>query len=229
MSFPNDIYQIQSNLAMIFDSIGITQEIQTTYLFEENNPQEMEKVSFLIERLEQIISQISDKNQIVEEIFDQRLVIRLGNYFYAQEETDQALKWYLLSNKIVENEWGHYNAAKVHTQMGDLTLAYQEYEQAIKLKPDFLQAFRAQAEILLEQGEKEKAIIKLKQGQKINPNDKATNRLLAELFLEEGEKQEALNHLKAIHHKSNEITEKIEELERNEGFMGRIRNLFQKK
>ena len=33
MSLPNDIFQIQSNLSMIFDSIGITQEIQSLNIF----------------------------------------------------------------------------------------------------------------------------------------------------------------------------------------------------
>ena len=58
---------------------------------------------------------------------------------------------------------------------------------------------------------------------------KGINKLFAELHIEKGEKKEALAHLKAIHHKDQEITDKIQDLEYDNSLVGRIWKIFQRK
>ncbi|MHA2294230.1 MAG: hypothetical protein ACXACK_18880 [Candidatus Hodarchaeales archaeon] len=53
--------------------------------------------------------------------------------------------------------------------------------------------------------------------------------MLADYFLEQGEKKEALIHLKAIHHRDKNITEKITELENKKSVFNRVMNRFRKK
>ncbi|MHA1206112.1 MAG: tetratricopeptide repeat protein [Candidatus Hodarchaeales archaeon] len=157
------------------------------------------------------------------------MLVCLGNYSYSQDDSDHALEWYNHSNAVEENEWAYYNSAKIYIIDDNFDLGYQAFDQAIKLKPDFLKAILGQARILLKQGKKEEALLKLEKGQKINPNDQGINKLFAEFFIEKGEKKEALIHLKAIHHKDQETTEKIQDLEYDNSLIGRIRNIFQRK
>ena len=80
-----------------------------------------------------------------------------------------------------------------------------------------------------QKGDESGALQKLKKSQQLNPNDPETNKLLAEYFLEHGEKKEALTHLKAIHHRDSEVSEKIEELERKKTLIGRLTTRFRRK
>ncbi len=228
MSQFQELHQQQSNLALIFDRLGITQEIHSVNFSKELNSKELDDLSLIIEKFSLLLNEIPPEELASKVILDQRLLIRLGNYFTMLNDFDQALGLYELSNKVEDNEWAYYNAGKILFQQEQLESAYLKYEQAIKLKPDFLQAIRAQAEILLEQGQQKKAILKLQQSQKINPNDQVTNRLLADFYLQNGEKDEALTHLKAIHHKDEQIFEQIDELEQSKSKTARFRKYFRR-
>lgn len=229
MTVLQELYHLQTSLSLIFDRIGITQEIQDNFSLHEFSPQEQDQLTLLIEKFEFNLEKIRDNPTKFEEGFDQRLFIRLGNYYYFQEDFSQALEYYDLSIMVEENEWAYFNSARVLQTQDQLDTAYEKYDQAIKLKPDFSQALRYQAEILIQQGKTDIALEKLKKSQKLNPNDPETNKLLADYYVEHGEDKEALMHLKAIHHRDPEVISKIEELERNKPFLRRIFGRFRNK
>ncbi|MHA1513445.1 MAG: tetratricopeptide repeat protein [Candidatus Hodarchaeales archaeon] len=229
MTPPHEIYQLQSNLTMVFDRIGLTQELNVNEVYDDFSSSEIDKISFLIEKFQLLFENLIAEGPIPNGIIDHRLLVCLGNYSYSQDDSDHALEWYNHSNAVEENEWAYYNSAKIYIIEDNFDLGYQAFDQAIKLKPDFLKAILGQARILLKQGKKEEALLKLEKGQKINPNDQGINKLFAEFFIEKGEKKEALIHLKAIHHKDQETTEKIQDLEYDNSLIGRIRNIFQRK
>ncbi len=228
MTPPQEIYQLQSNLKIIFDRIGLTQELNVNDSYDDFSLSEIDKISFLIEKFQLLFENLIAEGPIPNGILDHRLLVCLGNYSYSQDDSDHALEWYKHSNAVEENEWAYYNAAKIYITDDNSDLGYEAFDQAIKLKPDFLKAILGQARILLKQGKKEEALLKLKKGQKINPNDQGINKLLAEFFIDKGEKKEALIHLKAIHHKDQETTDKIQDLEYDNSLVGRIRKIFQR-
>lgn len=228
MTPPQEIYQIQSNLKIIFDRIGLTQELNVNDSYDDFSLSEIDKISFLIEKFQLLFENLIAEGPIPNGILDHRLLVCLGNYSYSQDDSDHALEWYKHSNAVEENEWAYYNAAKIYITDDNSDLGYEAFDQAIKLKPDFLKAILGQARILLKQGRKEEALLKLNKGQKINPNDQGINKLLAEFFIDKGEKKEALIHLKAIHHKDQETTDKIQDLEYDNSLVGRIRKIFQR-
>lgn len=229
MTPPQEIYHLQSNLAMIFDRIGLTQELNVNEAYDDFSSSEIDKISFLIEKFQLLFENLIAEGPIPNGILDHRLLVCLGNYSYSQDDSDHALEWYKHSNAVEENEWAYYNTAKIYIIDDNFDLGYQAFDQAIKLKPDFLKAILGQARILLTQGKKEEALLKLEKGQKINPNDQGINKLFAEFLIENGEKKEALIHLKAIHHKDQETTDKIQDLEYDNSLVGRIRQIFQRK
>ncbi|MFX0087106.1 MAG: tetratricopeptide repeat protein [Candidatus Hodarchaeota archaeon] len=229
MRIPQELLNLQSSLSQAFDRIGITQEIKNDLSLDDFSPQELDQLSFLIEKFESNLSEIRYNPEYNVESLDQRLLIRLGNYYFFQGDTFQAIEYYDLSNQIEENEWAHYNSAFILEKQGQFERAYEKFDQAIKLKPDFPQAFRHQAMILTSQGKAEKAIDKLLKSRELNPSDPDTNKLLAKYYIEHGEKKEALTHLKAIHHRDSSVSNQIEELEKEKTFLGRITNLFRKK
>jgi tetratricopeptide (TPR) repeat protein len=226
---PQDFYQIQSNLSLIFDRIGITQEIGNDLSLEEFSPQEQDQLALLIEKFESSFNEFRHKSEEIREVLDQRLIIRLGNFYFHRGDIAQALDYYDFSNQIEENEWGYFNSGKILQSQSELDNAFERFEEAIKLKPDFPQALRHQAEILKHQGKEDAALKKLQKSQQLNPNDFETNKMLADYFLEQGEKKEALIHLKAIHHRDKNITEKITELENKKSVFNRVMNRFRKK
>ncbi|MFX1282032.1 MAG: tetratricopeptide repeat protein [Promethearchaeota archaeon] len=229
MTSVQELYHLQNSLSQIFDRIGITQEIRENFSLDELSRQEQEQLTFLIEKFEVSLKEIRHSPNIIEEIIDQRLLIRLGNYYYCQGDLSQALEHYDLSNLVEENEWAYFNSARILQINEQLRPAYEKYDLAIKLKPDFPLALRHQAEILTHQGDHEAALKKLQKCQQLNPNDPETNKLLANYYIEHGEKEEALIRLKAIHHRDKDVIEKIEELERKESFLSRIIGRFRKK
>lgn len=219
-----ELYRLQSSLSGTFDRMGLTQELQNTFSFDELTPQERDQIVFLIEKYENLLAEVRSNPQSVEEILDQRLLVRLGNYYYALGENLLALDYYNLSNLVVENEWALFNSGQILYDQEDLEDAIHRFEDAIKLKPEFPQAFRYIGIILFQRGDKEGALKKLRHSQKLNPNDPETNKLLADYFLEQGEKQEALSHLKAIHYRDETVTDKIEELERKRSLLTRLKD-----
>ncbi len=230
MAAPHEAYQVQDSLSNVFDNIGLTQEIKDDFTLIDMTPQEEDQLFLLIEKFEVILEKIHPESTSLDESLDQRLLVRLGNYYYySHNDEDQALKYYKLSNRVEENEWAYFNSAKILMKLKSYESAFDNFEQAIKLKPDFPQAFRHQAEILLYQGNENEALEKLKKSQKLNPNDPETNKLLAKHFLNHGEKDEALMHLKAIHHRDSEVSKKIEELEQKKSLLARFTSRFYKK
>lgn len=224
-----ELYHLQTSLSLIFDRLGITQEIQDNLSLDELSPQEQDQLTFLIEKFEFAIEEIRMNPTQFEQGFDQRLFIRLGNYFYYEGNFPRALEYYNLSSSIDENEWAYFNSARILQLQNQLDTAFERYDQAIKLKPDFSQALCFQAEILLHQGESEKALEKLKKSQQLNPNDPETNKLIANYYIDHGEDREALIHLKAIHHRDPEVTTKIEELEQRKSLFSRLIGRFRKR
>jgi tetratricopeptide (TPR) repeat protein len=229
MAIPQDVYRFQSSLSAVFDRIGLTQEISDDLSFDELSSQEQDQISLLIDKFESVLEDIRQNSTRLNELLDQRLLIRLGNYYYLQNDDAQALEYYSLSNQVAENEWAYYNTAIILVATKQFDRAYENFTQAITLKPDFPQALRHQAVILNLQGKKDAALKKLKESQQLNPNDPETNKLLADYYLEEGEKKEALMHLKSIHHRDEEVIEKIDQLERKKAPFQRVLSRFRKK
>ena len=86
-------------------------------------------------------------------------------------------------------EWAYYNSARIYIIDDNFDLGYQAFDQAIKLKTDFLKAILGQARIFFNQGKKEEALLRLKKCQKINPNDRGINKLFVEFFIGKGKKR----------------------------------------
>lgn len=230
MTSPQQLYRLQSSLSSVFDRIGLTQEIRDDFSVIEFTPQEQDQLDLLIEKFEELLEEFRNDSTSIEETLDQRLLIRLGNYYYyLHNDEDRALDYYRLCTKVEENEWAYFNSAKILASQGHFDLAIERYDQAIKVKPDFPQAFRLQAEILNRQGKSDVAFEKLQKSQQLNPNDPETNKLLADYYLAHGEKNEALFHLKAIHHRDTDVKEKIEELESKDSFFKRLSSRLRKK
>ncbi len=229
MNFPNDLYNYQSSLSQAFDNAGITQEIKNDSPLDEYSSQERDQLAFLIEKFELKLDEIRSNLDFIADSLDQRLLIRLGNYYFFEGDSVQAMEYYDLSNSVDENEWAHFNSALILETQGHLTEAFDRFDQAIKLKPDFPQALRHQATILTSQGKPEIALEKLLKSRELNPNDPDTNKLLANYYIEHGEKDEALSHLKSIHHRDSSVTETIEELEQRKSLFKRLSSIFRKK
>ena len=196
---------------------------------DEYSSQELDQLAFLIEKFELKLDEIRSNLDSITDSLDQRLLIRLGNYYFFQGDSFQAMEFYDLSNLVEENEWAHFNSASILQTQSHLDDAFDRFDQAIKLKPDFPQALRHQAEILTSQGKTEIALEKLLKSRELNPNDPYTNKLLANYYIEHGEKEEALTHLKSIHHRDASVTETIEELEQRKSFVKRLSSIFRKK
>jgi tetratricopeptide (TPR) repeat protein len=213
----------------VFDRIGLTQEISEDSSLDELSFEEQNQISLLIEKFESVLEDIRQNSSRIPEQLDQRLLIRLGNYYYLLHDNAQALEYYSLSNQVEENEWAYFNTAMILVAAEQLDRAFENFTQAITLKPDFPQALRQQAIILNSQGRRDSALKKLKESQKLNPNDPETNKLLADYYIEEGEKKEALLHLKSIHHRDEEVIEKINQLEQKKSPFQRLFGRFRKK
>ena len=224
MITPQDLYKLQSNLSQIFDNIGITQELKNDLSLIGLSSEELTQISFMSEKLGQIIETNQSTNPEVHDLLNQRLLIRLGNFYYIQDYPDKALKCYKIANDVLESEWAYYNTGKIYMEFNDLQKAFDQYDRAIKCKPDFAKALRNQGMILLNSNKLEEALGKLKKSQKLNPNDLKTNQLLADLYIQKGRKKEALRHLKVIEKKTpenRELKSKIQQLEgRKSGFKG---------
>ncbi len=229
MRIPQELFNLQSSLSQAFDRIGITQEIKNDLSLDDFSPQELDRLSFLVEKFESNLAEIRHNPEYIDESLDQRLLIRLGNYYFFQGDAFQAIEFYDLSNQVEENEWAYYNSAFILEKQGEFERAYNKFDLAIKLKPEFPQAFRHQAMILISLGKTDLAIAKLLKSRELNPSDPDTNKLLAKYYIEHGEKKEALTHLKAIHHRDSSVSDQIKELEREKSFFERISNLFRKK
>ncbi|MFX0183033.1 MAG: hypothetical protein ACFE95_08135 [Candidatus Hodarchaeota archaeon] len=230
MTSPQQLYHLQSSLSSLFDRIGLTQEFRDDFTVIEFTPQEQDQLDLLIEKFEELIEELRNDAASIQETLDQRLLIRLGNFhYYLYKDEDRALDYYGLSTKVEENEWAYFNSAKILAKQEYLDLAIEKYDQAIKIKPDFPQAFRHQAEILNRQGKSDAAFEKLQKSQELNPNDPETNKLLADYYLAHGEKNEALYHLKAIHHRDSVVKERIEELQSKDSFFKRLSKRLRKK
>jgi tetratricopeptide (TPR) repeat protein len=229
MNFPQELYNLQSSLSQAFDSVGITQEIKNDSPLDEYSSQERDQLAFLIEKFRLKLEEMRSNLDSFADSLDQRLLIRLGNYYFFQGDLFLAMEYYDLSNLVEENECAHFNSAMILETQGQLDEAFDKFDKAIQLKPDFPQALRHQAEILTSQGKTEIALQKLLKSRELNPNDPDTNKILANYYIEHGEKDEALSHLKAIHHRDSSVTETIEELEKRKSLFKRLSSIFRKK
>ena len=155
MNFPKDLYNLQGSLSQAFDNVGITQDIKNDSPLDEYSSQEQDQLAFLIEKFELKLDEIRSNLDSIADSIDQRLLIRLGNYYFFQGDSFQALEFYNLSNLVEENEWAHFNSAMILETQSQLDEAFDKFDKAIKLKPDFPQALRHQAEILTSQGKTE--------------------------------------------------------------------------
>ncbi|MHA1215183.1 MAG: tetratricopeptide repeat protein [Candidatus Hodarchaeales archaeon] len=230
MSPYDKFYQVQNSLMMIFDRIGLTQEIGNELTSEDLTQEESDQIQFLIEQFEDILSKITFESPTSEEMIDERLLIRIGNYYFSfVNDLDKTLEYYDLALKIEENELAYFNSAIVYEKENQLSEALDMLKQATSLKPDFTKAYYHQALILDKMDQKEEAISMLQKCHKLKPNDLEINSLLAEYYLELGQKEEALNLLKAIKNKNDHIIEKIDTLENKGSVTNRIFGLFKRK
>lgn len=230
MNTSQEIYRLQDSLSLVFDSIGITQEIKDNLTFSALSAEELNQLSLMVEKFDQIIENQENKANL-QEMFNQRLIIRLGNFHYDQDNLTKALKYYELANNINESEWAYYNSGKILLEINKPWKAFDQFDQAIKIKPDFAKAIRNQGLILKDMNQLEEAVIKLKRSQKINPNDLKTNKTLAKIYIQKGEKKEALIQLKMIQKKYPEeegVLEEIKKLEKGKSFFTGVLIRFRK-
>ena len=86
MTILQELHHLQNNISLIFDGIGITQEIRGELSLEELSPREQDQLTFLIEKFQFSMEQINNDPHQNADVFNQRLLIRLGNYFFLHED-----------------------------------------------------------------------------------------------------------------------------------------------
>ena len=97
----DELYQLQNKLSIVFDRIGVMQEISDNLIANELTSQEEDQLNFLIEKFESYITMLQENSEELNlDCFDQRLLIRLGNYFYNKDNLDRALELFEISNAI---------------------------------------------------------------------------------------------------------------------------------
>ncbi|MHA1971826.1 MAG: tetratricopeptide repeat protein [Candidatus Hodarchaeales archaeon] len=223
-------YQLQNSLMMIFDRIGLTQEIGDELTSEDLTQEEFDQIQFLLEQFEDILNEITSKDTTSKEIVDERLLIRIGNYYYSfVDDLDKTVEYYELALKIEENELAYFNSAIIYEKENELKKALDMLKEATYLKPDFTKAYYHQAKILDKMDHKEEAMSMLIKCHQLKPHDLEINSLLAEYYLAQGKKEEALNTLKLIKNKDETIIEKIELLEKKDSVTNKILGLFKRK
>jgi tetratricopeptide (TPR) repeat protein len=90
----------------------------------------------------------------------------------------------------------HYNLANVLAQLpGHVPEAFEHYEQALRLKPEFLEARFNFAAELAKAGRTSEAIVQYREVLRINPNLPAAHYNLAEAYAAAGRTADALQHL----------------------------------
>ena len=171
MGIPQELYYLQTSLSTVFDTIGLTQEIRDDFSLTDLTQQEQNQLGLLIEKLELIFEDFHQEKTALGDALDQRLLVRLGNYYYHQDDEDRALEYYGLSNQVEENEWAYFNTAKILIGLEHINQAYEQFELAIKLKPDYSNAYNNLGEVLKEQGRIDEAIECYKKAQKCEPDN----------------------------------------------------------
>ena len=78
MTPPQEIYHLQSNLAMIFDRIGLTQELNVNEAYDDFSSSEIDKISFLIEKFQLLFENLKAEGPISNGTLDHRLLVCLG-------------------------------------------------------------------------------------------------------------------------------------------------------
>ena len=131
MAILQELRHLQNNISLIFDGIGITQEIREGLSLEDLSSEEQDQLTFLIEKFQFSFEQISKESFQNEEFFDQRLLVRLGNYFFIQKDLFQALEYYQLSNSVGENEWAYFNSGRVLQLQEQLDEAFEKFKEGI--------------------------------------------------------------------------------------------------
>ena len=71
-----ELYHLQASLSLIFDRLGITQEIQDKLSLDELSPQEQDQLTLLIEKFDFNLEEIRNNPSLLEQGFDQRLFER---------------------------------------------------------------------------------------------------------------------------------------------------------
>lgn len=69
----------------------------------------------------------------------------IGSYLLQQNKFDEALKWLKKAKKAVRYEspeFAYANTAQIHTLKGDWPLAILEYEELLKINPDYAPAIK---------------------------------------------------------------------------------------
>jgi tetratricopeptide (TPR) repeat protein len=86
-----------------------------------------------------------------------------------------------------DKERTHYFLGLIYQNKGKLEIARNEYEKAIKINPNFADAYNNLGNLYIEMKEFENASIVLKKAIKINPNFAIPHNNLGKIYLEKGE------------------------------------------
>ncbi|MBU1614665.1 tetratricopeptide repeat protein, partial [bacterium] len=101
-----------------------------------------------------------------------RILYNFGYAFGIREKNSQAIKYYLRSAQIYEDDertW--YNLGVAYQKIGDLKKACQAYKKAAQINPDYYRAYSALGRCALENGEIEEAASCFKKCVDLNPKD----------------------------------------------------------
>lgn len=93
---------------------------------------------------------------------------------------------------------GYERLARAEYGVGDRDSAFDHWQHALSLKPDYVEAKVGLASILLDKGELDKAELLLRQCTKLNPRDPAPYIGIAEICLRRGQKTECIRLLKLV-------------------------------
>jgi tetratricopeptide (TPR) repeat protein len=130
---------------------------------------------------------------------DERAQFTLGNYYFGQQELDEALAHYRKATEIAPGYSQVYNLlGYCYRQKGDYTNSEESFKKYIQLIPNDPNPYDSYAELLLKMGRYEESIAQYRRALSIDPHFNASHFGLAADYMYSGKPQEAAAELQAM-------------------------------
>lgn len=115
--------------------------------------------------------------------------------------------WFDTIMKMPKSYTSHYNLGAIYNEQNRLNEAIQEYQTALKLKPDYQKGHNGLGLAYVKAGRFDEALIELKAALALKPNDPLTHSYLGGLYYKRGQIDLAILHYQfAIEQKPNDAT-----------------------
>ena len=130
---------------------------------------------------------------------DERAQFNLGNYYFAQQQLDQALEHYKKTTELAPNFSQVYNLmGYCLRQKGDFAASEQAFKKYIELIPNDPNPYDSYAELLLKMGRYDESIAQYRKALSIDPHFNASRFGISADLTYSGKPQEAAAELQAM-------------------------------